>query len=109
MIAVATSEKTLGEVTNLGSSFEISIGDMANSIAKLMGLEVSIKCDQERIRPEKSEVNRLFADNTKARKLTGWSPEFSGLAGFEKGLEQTIEWFQEPQNLKNYKIDIYNI
>jgi dTDP-glucose 4,6-dehydratase len=74
-----------------------------------MGVDVEWVCDEQRLRPEKSEVERLWADNTKARELLGWSPAFGGLEGFHRGLEQTITWFCEPGNLSAYKADLYNV
>jgi nucleoside-diphosphate-sugar epimerase len=62
-----------------------------------------------RLRPEKSEVDRLWADNSKAKKLTGWEPIYGGREGFKRGLAETIDWFSNPENLKDYKADIYNI
>jgi NAD dependent epimerase/dehydratase len=102
-------DSIIGSVTNLGSGFEISIGDTAKIIARLMGNDVNFISDDNRLRPEKSEVERLFASYSKAEELMGWKPEFGGLEGFERGLSKTIEWFTKPQNLANYKTDIYNI
>ena len=102
-------DSIIGSVTNLGSGFEISIGDTAKIIARLMGNDVNFISDDNRLRPEKSEVERLFASYSKAEELMGWKPEFGGLEGFERGLYKTIEWFTKPQNLANYKTDIYNI
>jgi nucleoside-diphosphate-sugar epimerase len=99
----------LGCVTNLGSGFEISIGDTAKLIAELMGVEIEIVSDAERIRPENSEVERLVASNARARERMGWTPEYADLAGFRRGLQHTIEWFRDPKNLTRYKTDIYNI
>jgi len=93
----------------LGSNFEISVGDTARAIALQMGADVEWISDEQRLRPEKSEVERLWADNTKARELLGWSPAFGGLAGFHRGLEQTIDWFSQPENLSSYKSDLYNV
>lgn len=109
MMAIAKSSKCVGEVTNLGSGFEISIEDMVTEISKLMKEDIEIKCDQERMRPENSEVNRLFADNSKAKRLSDWAPEYEGIEGFRKGLLETIDWFKSPENLKLYKTNIYNI
>jgi dTDP-glucose 4,6-dehydratase len=108
-IAVAESDNSVGEVINIGSNFEISIGDTARMIAEVMGSEVEIVTDEVRLRPEKSEVERLWADNRKALELTGWQPQYAGLEGFKRGLSQTAEWFSNPENLRNYKSDIYNI
>jgi NAD dependent epimerase/dehydratase len=108
-IAALESEKGIGETVNLGSNFEISIRDTAALIANLMGTDLQIESTLERSRPDKSEVERLWADNAKARSLFGWSPTFSGHAGFSQGLEKTISWFSNPLNLSTYKADKYNI
>jgi dTDP-glucose 4,6-dehydratase len=108
-IAALESEKGIGETVNLGSNFEISIRDTAALIANLMGADLQIESTLERSRPDKSEVERLWADNAKARSLFGWSPTFSGHAGFSQGLEKTISWFSNPLNLSEYKADKYNI
>jgi NAD dependent epimerase/dehydratase len=107
-IAAIESNKGAGEVVNLGSSFEISIGDTARLIANLMGKEVAISLDSQRLRPKDSEVERLFASNKKAKELFGWEPKYSGLDGFKAGLKETIEWFTKPENLNSYKSTIYN-
>ncbi|RZI42073.1 SDR family NAD(P)-dependent oxidoreductase [Herbaspirillum sp. HC18] len=104
-IAVAESERTVGEVVNCGSNFEISIGDTVRMIAGIMGTEIEVDTDIERLRPEKSEVERLWADNTKLRDLTGFVPSTS----LRQGLERTIQWFVDPANLKQYKPDMYNV
>lgn len=98
-----------GTTTNIGSGFEISILDTTHLIAKLMGVEVEILSDAGRFRPQKSEVERLFASYEKANRLMGWSPNYGGLEGFKKGLVKTIDWFTDPSNLIHYKSDIYNI
>ena len=108
-VAVLGSDKGAGEIVNLGSGFEISIGDTANLIASLMGQEVKIILDNKRIRPKDSEVERLFASNAKAKDLFGWEPTESGLGGFKSGLKKTIDWFINPENLTSYKSSIYNI
>jgi dTDP-glucose 4,6-dehydratase len=108
-LAVAESDKSVGEVINMGSNFEIVVGDMVQLVAELMGTDVDIETEEERIRPEKSEVERLLADNSKARALTGWTPEYGGLDGFRRGLAETIEWFRNPDHLKLYKAEIYSI
>jgi NAD dependent epimerase/dehydratase len=108
-VAVAESDKSVGEVINLGSNFEISIGDTLKLIAEVMGADVEIVTEQERLRPEKSEVERLWADNGKAKTLTGWEPAYGGREGFKRGLDETVNWFTDPENLKHYKADIYNI
>ena len=108
-IAALESSNGIGETVNLGSNFEISIHDTATLIARLMDTEIDLTSDSERNRPEKSEVERLWADNSKAKALFGWTPNFGGYAGFEKGLEQTISWFCNPANLSMYKTDKYNL
>ena len=108
-IAALEAEAAVGEVVNLGSNFEVSIGDTARMIAELMGVKVEIVPDQQRFRPAASEVGRLWADNQKAKRLLGWEPRFGGETGFRLGLGTTIEWFAQPKNVTNYKADIYNI
>ena len=107
--AALGSNEGIGEVVNLGSGFEISIGDTAKLIADLMDKDVAISLDNERLRPKESEVERLFASNLKAKELFGWEPKYSGLEGFKTGLKETIEWFKTPENVKFYKPNIYNI
>jgi len=108
-IAIAESDRTVGEVVNIGSNFEISIGEMARDIASAMDAEIQIGSDERRIRPEKSEVERLWADTTKAGELAGWRPVYQGREGFRKGILQTVQWFSDPQNRAGYKTDIYNV
>jgi len=108
-IQALESKEIIGTVTNLGSGFEISIGKTAELIASLMGATVTFTTDNNRIRPEKSEVERLFASYEKAKQRMGWEPEHGGEEGFKKGLMKTIEWFSNPKNLSRYKIDNYAI
>jgi NAD dependent epimerase/dehydratase len=108
-LAALRSENSAGEVINIGSNFEISIQQTVETIAELMGASVEILSDDSRLRPEKSEVERLWASNEKAARMLNWRPEFGGLEGFRRGLMQTIPWFQKPENLAMYKTDIYNI
>jgi NAD dependent epimerase/dehydratase len=108
-VAVAESDAALGRVVNIGSNYEVSIGDTAQTIARLMGRTIDVQSDQARVRPASSEVERLWADNRLARELTGWSPQYAGLAGFERGLGETIEWFSAPAHLARYKAGHYNI
>ncbi len=108
-IAAMNSERGPGEVVNLGSNFEISIGDTAQLIAEAMNAEIEIITDEARLRPENSEVERLWAGNAKAQQLFGWRPEYGGREGFKRGLVETAEWFTDLDNLKNYKADIYNV
>lgn len=108
-IAVAESAASVGEVINIGSNYEISIGDLAHCIADIMGIQIEIETDSQRLRPEKSEVERLWASNEKAERLLGWKPKFDGLTGLKSGLRRTAEWFSDPRNLAHYKAEIYNI
>jgi dTDP-glucose 4,6-dehydratase len=98
-----------GEVFNIGSNFEVSIYETAELIASLMGKNFEICEVTERLRPAKSEVERLWADNRKICNVFGWQPSYSGLSGFKLGLAKTIEWFSNPSNLTMYKSNIYNI
>jgi NAD dependent epimerase/dehydratase len=104
-LALAESDLTVGETINIGSNFEISVGDTLNIIKRLMDSEVEFVTKQERIRPDKSEVNRLWCDNSKINKLTGFKPIYS----IENGLKETIKWFLNKDNLIKYKADIYNV
>ncbi len=108
-VATAESDAALGEVVNFGSGFEISVGDTAKMIADLMGAEIQIEQDSQRLRPENSEVERLWADASKAQKLVGWKPDYAGRDGFKRGLQQTINWFAPAENLMKYKSDIYTV
>ena len=106
--AALSAQGCLGEVINVGSGFEISIRETANLIAKLMNIEVALEEDVTRVRPEGSEVERLWADNLKARNMLGWTPKFVGSEGLEIGIRKTLEWFSQPANLAKYKWDRYN-
>jgi NAD dependent epimerase/dehydratase len=108
-IKAATSEAGIGEVVNFGSSFEISIGDTAQLIAEVMGVKIEIETDEVRIRPVGSEVERLWADNEKARRLFDWKPLYGGREGFRRGLIETVNWFSDAKNLNAYKADRYNV
>jgi NAD dependent epimerase/dehydratase len=108
-IAALETEKAIGEVINLGSNYEISIGDTALAIADIMGIEIEIVTDEKRLRPERSEVERLWAATKKAEECLNWQPNYGGLEGFRQGLAETIAWFVRPENLRGYKGDIYNI
>jgi dTDP-glucose 4,6-dehydratase len=108
-IAVAESDIAVGEVINIGSNYEISIGKLVELIAEIMQVKVDILTEQERLRPEKSEVERLWADNSKAEKMTGWVPDYSGHAGLRRGLTETINWFTNTENLEKYRTGAYNI
>ena len=108
-IAALESEKAIGEVINLGSNFEISILDTARAIAEVMGVDIKIMTDDQRLRPKKSEVERLQAANAKAKELLNWQPNYGRLEGFKRGLAETVAWFAQPENLLGYKSDIYNL
>jgi dTDP-glucose 4,6-dehydratase len=108
-LAALASGSGIGEVINIGSGFEVSIGDTVRTISDVMGAEVDIVSDDQRFRPEKSEVERLWADNTRAWELLGWEPTFGGLEGFRRGLAETVAWFTDPVNLAGYKADRYNL
>ena len=102
-ITVGLHENTVGEVVNVGSGREISIGNLVHLISDLVGQKVEIIQDEQRIRPKNSEVERLLCDASKAKRLTGWEPKYS----LEEGLRLTIEWIKE--NLDSYKPDLYNV
>ncbi|MBU3744905.1 MAG: SDR family NAD(P)-dependent oxidoreductase [Sediminibacterium sp.] len=108
-IKALESKEVIGKVTNLGSGFEISIGKTAELITEMMEADVAFVTDNNRIRPEKSEVERLFASYQKAKERMGWEPEYGGEEGFKKGLAKTIQWFSNPANLSRYKINNYAI
>lgn len=104
-LALANCDEAIGKVVNIGSNYEISIGDTLNLIKKIMKSDVKFVLDEQRIRPEKSEVNRLWCDNTVINNLTGFKPQYD----IEAGLTKTIEWFLDANNLKRYKPGIYNV
>lgn len=108
-IAAAKSEAAVGEVINIGTGFEISIEDVAYMIAEAMGVDVSIAAEAERLRPERSEVDRLCAGNEKAKRLLSWSPKFAGMDGLREGLRRTVKWFGDANNLQWYRTTTYNI
>ncbi|WP_025678733.1 NAD-dependent 4,6-dehydratase LegB [Paenibacillus massiliensis] len=108
-ISVMESPKSIGEVINIGSNYEVTIGETAQLIAEIMGVNLIIETDEQRLRPEKSEVERLWASNKKALELLGWKPEYGGKEGLRKGLSETIKWFTDLGNLSKYKADEYNV
>jgi NAD dependent epimerase/dehydratase len=108
-VAAIDAPAAVGQVINLGSGFEISIGDTARTIAELMDVPIELDLDAERLRPQASEVDRLLACNEKARRLLGWKPAYGKIAGLRRGLAETIEWFRRPSNLAGYKIGRYNV
>lgn len=104
-IEIAKSDKTIGEEVNIATQSEISIGDLANEMIRQINPKAKIITDQQRIRPEKSEVNRLFGSNKKIMELTNWKQNYS----LEVGLKETNEWFSKKENLAKYKAGIYNV
>ena len=105
---VGESIDGVGEVVNFGSNFEISVGQTVEAIGAAIGRDLAVTTDEARIRPADSEVDRLWADNTKAKTLFGWSPEYGGLDGFERGIAETVAWFSESANWAAYKPGTYN-
>ncbi len=105
MLALAECDPAIGQVVNIGSNFEVSIGAVFDKIKHLMNSRAVPKVDHERLRPEKSEVRRLWCDNTKLCSLTGFRPDY----GLEDGLKLTVDWFLQPENLRKYKTEIYNV
>jgi NAD dependent epimerase/dehydratase len=109
-IAAAETRKGVGEVINLGSNFEVSIGDTVRLIAELMGRsDAEIETDAQRVRPPNSEVERLWSDNRKAQELLGWSPRYGALEGLRRGLQETIAWFTDPAAPSSHAAERYNI
>jgi nucleoside-diphosphate-sugar epimerase len=104
-LELARCDKAVGETVNIGSNFEISVGDTLSLIRELMNSNVEFLTDEQRLRPGKSEVFRLWCDNSKIRALTGFEPTYN----IRSGLQATIGWFTRPENLARYKADIYNV
>lgn len=105
MMAIAQSEKTIGETVNIGSNFEISVQDTLDMIKDIMGSDVTFVQDEQRLRPKDSEVFRLWCDNSLIKSLTGFEPQYD----IRSGLTSTVDWFTNPTNLKHYKAGIYNV
>jgi NAD dependent epimerase/dehydratase len=108
-ISALISDKGIGQTFNLGSNFEVSVEDTVELIANIMGSSIEVSTSKERVRPENSEVQRLWADNSKAIEILDWKPSYAGLNGFKEGLAKSIDWFIQPNNLKLYKSGIYNL
>jgi NAD dependent epimerase/dehydratase len=104
-LALAEHEACIGETVNIGSNYEVSVGDTLQLIKEIMNSNVEFVLDEQRIRPEKSEVNRLWCDNSKMYKLTNFFPKYD----LKTGLIKTIDWFTENDNLSKYKHNIYNV
>jgi len=108
-MAALTASGVEGEVVNIGSGHEISIGELAHLVAEVMGTQIELAADEQRLRPEPSEVRRLLADNAKAASLLDWRPELSGRDGLIEGLRRTADWFGQPANLALYRPGLYTI
>jgi len=109
MVATLDCERAVGETINLGTGHEIAVGDLAQLIARLMDRKVTIESEAERLRPAGSEVERLLADNRKAKQVMNWSPAYGGEDGLIRGLEATIAWFRDPANLARYRVGQYTV
>lgn len=105
LILLVQHDKTIGKTVNIGSNNEISIKDTFKIIKEKMNSDIKLEKDPERFRPENSEVDRLWCDNTKLKNLTGFESKYS----IQLGLDKTIEWFSKPENIRKYKADIYNV
>jgi dTDP-glucose 4,6-dehydratase len=108
-IQIASCDDAVGKVVNIGSGFEISIGDLAFLIGNVMKVDIEIVTDAERVRGKASEVERLLADTEMAKSLFDWAPKYGGIEGFETGLKETVRWFSDVKNLNLFKSDIYNV
>lgn len=108
-IAALNAKNAFGETFNIGSNFEVSIGETARIIASIMNRDIEVIAENERLRPKQSEVERLWAENKKAKSQLGWVPAYSGLDGFGKGIAKTVDWFSIPENLAGYRANTYVI
>ena len=106
-VAAARADAAIGEVVNLGTNFDIAIGEVAEMVAEIMGAEIEIVADDERRRPAASEVERLLCNNARAARLLDWRPAYHGRGGLRRGLEATIDWFADPANRAAYKPHVY--
>jgi NAD dependent epimerase/dehydratase len=104
-VAIAKCDELVGNDVNIATQSEISVGDLARKLVSQIGSSIKIEEDQQRLRPEKSEVFRLFGSNQKLMQYTSWKPRYT----LDEGLKETIEWFRQPQNIAGYKSDIYNL
>ena len=107
-ISAIGNKKCLGQTINLGTGKDFSIGETLKNIEMIMKKKANVQIDKNRLRPKKSEVNRLLSSNSKAKKYLNWSPKFKGSKGFKEGLQKTIDWFSKEENLKQYKANLYN-
>jgi dTDP-glucose 4,6-dehydratase len=108
-LSLMTAENVSGQVFNFGSNFEVSIGETAQLIAEVMEIPLSIESEAVRLRPQRSEVERLWADNRKAREWLNWTPQYAGRDGLRRGLQETVAWFSSPEIARGYKADVYNV
>lgn len=104
-LAIAEMQGGEGEVFHIGSNHEIAIGDLVEVIGEIMGRRIEVVCQQERLRPDKSEVQRLQCENSKLRKASGFAPRIP----LREGLQRTVNWFAQPENLRRYKGSLYNV
>ncbi len=107
-ILALKNTKCIGQTLNIGNNFEINIKNIVKEIKKISGNKIEIRLDKKRLRPKKSEVDRLFSSNKKAKKILKWKPKYNGLRGFKLALKETYQWYKKEENIKNFKIDIYN-
>jgi len=108
-IKTIKNTKCIGQVINLGTGSHFTIKETLKMISKILKKNIKVSVDKKRIRPKKSEVDRLLSKNKKAQRILNWKPKYSGKKGFYKALEITINWFKDPKNLKLYKSDTYNV
>ena len=102
-------KRCLGQAINLGTGVVFSMQETLDLITEYIGKDVICEIDKKRLRPKKSEVDHLLSANNFAKKIINWEPEFKNKSGFKRGLQQTIEWFSKPENIKLYKSDLYNL
>jgi NAD dependent epimerase/dehydratase len=108
-LAALKATAAIGQVMNLGSGFEIAVGEVASTIAAVMDSRVEIVADTQRLRPADSEVERLWSENSRARSLLGWQPAYGGLEGFRRGLGETVAWYRDPANLALFRAEEYQL
>jgi dTDP-glucose 4,6-dehydratase len=108
-IAAASTDRGVGKVVQLGSNFEVSVAEIIEMLSEITGRTPTVEVEHNRMRPEASEVQRLYADNSRARELFGWKPEFAGREGFKRALAITAAWFAEPGNRARYRVATYTI
>jgi NAD dependent epimerase/dehydratase len=108
-LAALKAAAAIGQVMNLGSGFEIAVGEVASTIAAVMDSRVEIVADTQRLRPADSEVERLWSENSRARSLLGWQPAYGGLEGFRRGLGETVAWYRDPANLALFRAEEYQL